>query len=225
MRKFIIVGPFIAGGGNEQHSGLLCTLNCHSHCRRRSAASPRVARELRAHGHSIVQAFDGIGGTSATRSRQKLHGHEPNSLPSHSSHSNGVVAVACNGSCAVCSMHLIIHRISIIVGEIGPVNVVHDPIAIIIDAIVRDFVWIDPHLILEVRMRVVDPGVNHCNHNPLWGRCMSDSPSLCSIDVTVTVMMQPPKPVQGGIIRNNCVFAMCEGNVELFPIINLISVG
>mmetsp|Transcript_10516 Transcript_10516/g.25458 ORF Transcript_10516/g.25458 Transcript_10516/m.25458 type:complete len:226 (-) Transcript_10516:890-1567(-) len=225
MWEFIIVRPFIAGGGNEQHSGLLRALNCHSHCRRRSTASPRVAGQLRAHGHSIVQAFDGIGGTSTTRSRQKLHGHEPNSLPSHSSHSNRVVAVACNSSCTVCSMHLVVHRISIIVGEIGSVNVVHDPIAIIIDAIVWDFVGIDPHLIFEVRMRVVDSGVNHCNHNPLWGRRMSYSPSLCSINVPVTVMMQSPKPVQGGIIRNNGVLAVCESDVELFPIINLIPVG
>ena len=40
-------------------------------------------------------------------------------------------------------MHLVVHRISIIVGEIGSVNVVHDPIAIIIDAIVWDFPTFD----------------------------------------------------------------------------------
>jgi hypothetical protein len=44
-------------------------------------------------------------------------------FPGHARDAQGVVALGCHGPRAVRAVHLIVHRISVIVGEIDPVDV------------------------------------------------------------------------------------------------------
>ena len=43
------------------------------------------------------------------------------------------------------------------------VHIIHEPIAIVIDTVIRDFQRIDPHVAHQIRVAVIHAGINHGN--------------------------------------------------------------
>ena len=57
-------------------------------------------------------------------------------------------------------MALVVHGIAVVVHRVDAVHVIHVPVAVIVDAVAGDFEDVPPDVRGEVRMRVVDAGVD-----------------------------------------------------------------
>ena len=53
----------------------------------------------------------------------------------------------------------------------SPMNIIHKAIVIIINAITRNLLSIDPHIGAKVRVVVVNPRINYRNNNRLAAAC------------------------------------------------------
>mmetsp|Transcript_63356 Transcript_63356/g.138798 ORF Transcript_63356/g.138798 Transcript_63356/m.138798 type:complete len:369 (-) Transcript_63356:171-1277(-) len=132
--------------------------------------------------------------------------------------------MACYGPSAVRAVHLVVKRIPVVVGKVRAVDVVDDAVAIVIDSIVRDFVWIGPHPLFEILMRVVNACVDHCHHHVVAGRCGEKSPRFNRVDVSTTEVVHAPEFFKRFIVWDHRVPAVHRGDVELLPVVDLLAV-
>jgi hypothetical protein len=67
----------------------------------------------------------------------------------------------------VSPMIIIIHRVSSIGQEVKAIIIINVSVVIIIDAIIGNLMMVDPHIALQVWVRVVYAGVNHADYHIL----------------------------------------------------------
>ena len=79
----------------------------------------------------------------------------------------------------MCSVTVTVHWVIVVVGKIPAVNIVYESISVVIFAVTSNFSWVFPDVALEVRVIVVDSGVNDCNDNA--GRALGDFPCLACL--------------------------------------------
>mmetsp|Transcript_14572 Transcript_14572/g.37094 ORF Transcript_14572/g.37094 Transcript_14572/m.37094 type:complete len:201 (+) Transcript_14572:3009-3611(+) len=122
------------------------------------------------------------------------------------------------------TMHLVIHRVAIVIGEVSPVDVIDVTIVIIIHTIIRDFQRVVPHLLFEVLMVVVNASVNDRHCDTLSNFPSPDLPCLGGIDVKARVVMHAPKLLHIGVIRKALFLVGLIQEVELLPQGSLLSI-
>ena len=100
-------------------------------------------------------------------------------------------------------------RVVCIGDKVPATDIVDVAIAIIVDAIISDFAWVDPDVALEVWMVEIDSRVNH--RHPVVRIASVDVPCLRSIDVIQLAgrIVHPPGVSKERVIRNN----LCRNNV------------
>src|SRR5262249_9210453 len=75
------------------------------------------------------------------------------------------------------------HRVTVVVDEVVTVDVVHVPVAVVVDAVPRDLVRVAPDVGDQVRVVVVHAAVEHGDEDV--GRAGGDLPRLGGVDVGV----------------------------------------
>ncbi len=89
-------------------------------------------------------------------------------------------------------------RVVIRIDEVPPVGVIHIPVPIVIDAVVRHFARVAPKLALKIRMRALDARIDHRDNNSL-SSTFRDIPSLLGIDPIEAVHLTLRKKL---VVRN-----------------------
>ena len=67
---------------------------------------------------------------------------------------------ASDGASAVSAVAVAVHRISVVGESVVAVHVVDHAVAVIVDTVAGDFAFVDPHIVFEVGVIVVDAGVD-----------------------------------------------------------------
>mmetsp|Transcript_23993 Transcript_23993/g.72067 ORF Transcript_23993/g.72067 Transcript_23993/m.72067 type:complete len:432 (+) Transcript_23993:1856-3151(+) len=217
MRFLVVVRAFVACCGDEQHVRGLGVLDGHAERWARAAAAPRIAQDLGAMRHGIVDGLDSVRSPPRSSRRQELQRHKTDTAPRHASHANAVVADAGDGARAVRAMHLVVPRVAVIVGEIGPVDIVDIAISIVIDAIPGNLVGVHPHLLAQVGVLVIDASVDYPNDNASTHLSCEHLPRLGSIDVIAAPRVHAPQLVQRWVIRQMLQRALHLDDFELLP--------
>jgi len=97
---------------------------------------------------------------------------------------------------------VVVHGVAVVVDEIVPVHVVHEPVAVVVDAVPGDFTRVGPDVGRQVGVCVVDARIDHA-HDDL-AAAGGDVPGLGRVDVGVVGsaglagVVQAPEP---GILR------------------------
>ena len=91
-------------------------------------------------------------------------------------------------------MAVVIHRVGVAVGKVPPVDIVDEPIAVVVDTVAGDLAGVGPDVGGEVGVLVVDAAVDHRDdHAP---RSRRDGPGLGSVDVGVDHAPRLPRVVE-----------------------------
>mmetsp|Transcript_52091 Transcript_52091/g.131654 ORF Transcript_52091/g.131654 Transcript_52091/m.131654 type:complete len:238 (-) Transcript_52091:587-1300(-) len=115
------------------------------------------------------------------------------------------------------TVHLIIHRVAVFVGKVGSMNIINIAVAVIVHSVARDLHWVDPHLLTQVLMVVVDACVNNSHGNALANFTRPNLPRLWSIDVKAMVAVHPPKLREGWIVRESLTWYSLRLHAESLP--------
>ena len=104
------------------------------------------------------------------------------------------------------AMAVNITGVIVVVGKVPTTYVVNVAVIIVVNAVVGNFPWVGPDITHQVRMVVVNPGVNHPDHQVrITGLQI---PSFRGVNVCVdgttilTRVIKAPKLVETGIIGN-----------------------
>ncbi len=124
-----------------------------------------------------------------------LERHDPD-VPIYADHAYTVVADGSDGSGHVRAVTKQIHRIPVSVVVVVAVIVVDEAVGVVVNAVGRDLVDIDPHVVAQVRVCVVHTGVDDRNDRTV--RPADPVPRLRRIDVRIghsarqTAVVQAP---------------------------------
>ena len=153
----LVVPAIIPGRADEEVVRLRRGVDGVDQGLRVAAPTPGVGTDVGAHHHGVVYGADRIRGAAAVGS-QELQGHDLR-LPRDPGHADGVAGLRTNGTGAVRTVAVRVHRISAVGVEIVSVDIVHVAVVVVVDAVAGDLTRVDPHLIAKVFVVVVHAGV------------------------------------------------------------------
>ncbi len=109
-----------------------------------ATAAPGVRCKVHAKITGIIDTLNGVRGSAAAGAEEadSDDGH----LPADACHAGEIVPHTTNRACTVCAVAFFIHGVVVIGEEVPAVDVIDKSVAIVIDAISRDFVWVRPHI-------------------------------------------------------------------------------
>mmetsp|Transcript_77635 Transcript_77635/g.169999 ORF Transcript_77635/g.169999 Transcript_77635/m.169999 type:complete len:365 (+) Transcript_77635:2482-3576(+) len=198
-RHLVVVLAFVSSRGREKHSCSLGLCDCDGQARVGATATPGVAGNLRAVRDGVVDRKDGVGGAAGASGIQELECHQSNTPPGHASNADAVATDAGNGSRAVSSVHLVVHGIAVLVHEVGAVDVINPAVVVVVDAVSGNFAGVDPHLLAEILVGVVDASVDDGDGDSCADLTVPDPPRLRSIDVVARPVVHAPKVFHGTV--------------------------
>ena len=123
------------------------------------APAPTVVRYLGAVRDGKVQGVDGPRGRSASGRVEELQGHDLD-FPVHPGHADAVVASRADRPRHVRAVVVVVHRVAVVADEVVAVHIVDVSVLVVVDAIAGNLTRVHPHVRLEVRMVVIDAGVD-----------------------------------------------------------------
>src|ERR1044071_4045902 len=103
---------------------------------------------------------------------------------------SAVVGSRANGSSAMAAVTGVVLGIAGIIDRVYAKNIVNIPVAIIVDAIARDFTRIHPHLGGKVLVGIIDAGIDDPNDHV--GIALSDIPGRNDIDICARFTAELP---------------------------------
>jgi len=96
------------------------------------------------------------------------------------------------------AMIMIIIGVAVIVGEIPAVDVIPEAVAVVVDAVARNFAWIAPHVGREILVAIINARIDH-RYDDI-GVTLAQLPCLWCIDVLVVGLMHAPKLAKGWVV-------------------------
>src|SRR5205814_9797891 len=125
----------------------------------KARAAPTGVHDLRTLTAREVDALDGVRSEPVPSGVQKFAGHDLN-LPADADNADGVVAHRADRSADMRAVAMIIVGVAGVVYGVDAVNVVHVPVAVVVNAITRNLPRIDPHVVGQVFVCIAHAGVN-----------------------------------------------------------------
>ena len=98
---------------------------------------------------------------------------------------------------------VVVHRVAVVVRKVVSVNVVHEAVAVVIDAVAGNLARIGPDVGGQVGMAVVDAGVDHAHNDRAAAR--RDIPSLWGVDVGIDRAPRLPDVVESVELRERWI--------------------
>ena len=111
----------------------------------------------------VVNSSDRVTRIS-TAWAEKPQGHDGD-IPGDASDAVGVVANCPDRARNMGAVSIGVHRIGVVVVEVVAVDVIDVAITVIVDAVAGNFTRVDPDVVGEIRMGVIDAGVDHGDHD------------------------------------------------------------
>ncbi len=156
-------------------------------------AAPAVAENGRSGGDRVVDTADGIGDRAEARRTQELQREELD-IPGHAGHAQRVVADRADRARDVGPVAVVVHRVVVVVAEVPAADVVDEAVAVVVDAVAGDLAGVDPDVVGQVRVGVVDPGVDYRHDDVSASR--EEIPRVDSGDVCARYSAGEPRVVQ-----------------------------
>mmetsp|Transcript_58955 Transcript_58955/g.171043 ORF Transcript_58955/g.171043 Transcript_58955/m.171043 type:complete len:1022 (-) Transcript_58955:661-3726(-) len=217
VRFLVVVCAGVPRGGHEEQARGLGALDGHAEGRGGAPASPRVAQDLGAVRDRIIDGADGVGGPAGAVASQELQRHDPHTAPRDAGHAEAVVADAGDRTGAVRAVELVVHRVPVVVREVGAVDIVDVAVPIVVDAVAGDLVRVHPHLLPQVLVSVVDAGVDDADGDASALLAGPNLPSLGGVDVIGAPGVHAPKPAELGVVWHPLVGACDLADAEVLP--------
>src|SRR5262249_38854679 len=203
-RAGVVVRPVVAGGGDAGAPGGRGLVDGGGGGGSSPAAAVTVVDDLGPASDRVVQGADGVAHVPAARGVEELEGHEL-CVPVDPGDADPVVADGPDRPGDVGAVAVVVHRVRVIVGEVVPVDVVAVAVAVVVDAIARDLARVGPDVRGQVRVVVVDAGVNHGDDGVAGAG--AGVPGLRGVDVGVgdaavgAGVVEPPEVVEARVVR------------------------
>src|SRR5262249_47084256 len=122
-------------------------------------------------------------------------------------HADPVVADGPDRARYVRPVPVVVHRVAVVVDEVIPVHVVNKTVPFVVDAVAGDLARVGPDVRGQVRVVVIDPGVDDRDHHvPAAG---ADVPGLGGVDVGVrrtaalAGVVETVQGAEGGVVRDD----------------------
>ena len=102
-------------------------------------------------------------------------------------------------------MEVVVERIVVLVDEVIAVDVIDEAVAVVVEPVVGDLVGVHPDVCIEVRVGVVDPGVDHGDDRAI---ARDRVPRLRRVDVRIgdaaslALVVETPLLAELGIVRD-----------------------
>ena len=157
------------------------------------------------HHGRVVQRGDRGARRAAAARVEELQPHDRN-LPVDTRDAGAIVADGADRAGHVGAVRVVIEHIGGVGGEVPAIDVVDEAVCIVVDAVARRLAWVAPDVRGEVRMVVVDTGVDHGDDHR--SRSGGDVPRRRGVDVGVGKparlrrVIESPEPVEGGVVWN-----------------------
>ena len=180
-----------------------------------SAAAPTVVGHPDSHHGGIVDRQDRVHGRAGAAVAEELEGHQLG-IPVNAHDALAVIAARGDRARHMGAVGVAVVRIAVPVGEVVAVDIVDVAVAVVIQAVAGNLARIDPHVIDQVRMGVIDSGVDDAHHDIVAGL---NVPGLGRVDIGIGYtarlagIIQPPETSETGVARNGGV--ECDRVVRL----------
>ena len=190
-RLRVVVGPRVGipGGGDEEDPPVEVGLDGVEQGLGEPAAAPAVAGgndidPAVLHELHILEAVDRIGSAPGARRAQELARHESDG-PVDADDPDGVVPDRADraGHMAAVAGVGVVHGVGIVVGGVDAEAVVHQAVAVVVDPVAVAIQLVAEHVRGQVRVSVVDPGIDHGHDDVAAPR--GDVPRLGGVDVRI----------------------------------------
>ena len=187
----------VAGGGNEDDAGLAQVVDgVMKRLRGKARAAPTGVDDFCPFAARVIDALDRVGDEPAPRGVQKLARHDLH-FPGDSHHADAVVTHAADRTTDMGAVAVVIVGVAGVGYDIDAVHIVNVAVAVVVKAVPRNLVRIDPHIVGQVFMRVAHAGVNDRDDNII--RSVLNVPPVLRVDVRAgraavkAGVMQSPK--------------------------------
>ena len=134
-----------------------------------TSSAPTVAGDGEAHGVGVGERIDRIGDASASARAEELQAGQT-SLPGHTRDTDAVVASSGDGPGAVGPVSVVVHGIGIVVDEVPTVDVVDEPVAVVVEAVAGNLAGVGPHVVDQVGVEVIQSRVDDAHLDVLVAR-------------------------------------------------------
>jgi len=204
-RRGVVVARVVPGRRDEQHAGGVGGGDRVGERLRILAAAPAVVHHPRAHIGGVDDGVDGVRGEAEAVRPDEFHAHQAH-VPVHPGDADAVVAGRADGSRDVRAVAVVVRGIGVAVVEIVAVDVVDVAVAVVVDAVAGDLARVDPDVRGEVRMRAVDPRVDHRDDDLVAAG--GGVPGLGRVDVgagdaaCLPDVVQAPERAELRVVRN-----------------------
>ena len=141
----------------------------------------------------IHKALGGIRNAAAAVGIQELASDDAD-VPVNPNHSQAIVAFGANGAGDVAAMPLVVPGVTAVGDGVNAVNVVDVAVVVVVFVVARNLAGVGPHVVDQVRMAVVNSGVDDSYDDIL--RAGGYSPGLEGVDVRV-----PGAAVLAGVVQ------------------------
>ena len=197
LRADIVVVRGVAGRHDEQRPRRPRPRDGVLHGVREGAPAPRVVHDHGVHSDRVVDGVDRLGGEAGAVLPEELHGKDrdlpvdpgdPPPVPSERPEDPGDVR----------AVRGVVERLVVAVGEIPPVHVVDEAVAVVVQPVARDLSRVGEDVARQVGVEEVDPGVDHGDHDLAFA--CGDVPGARRIDVGSGLPPRLPAVAEGPLL-------------------------
>ena len=209
----VIVRTLVARGGDAENSSIASRRDRVAECRRATASAPAVVRgdDVHAicppHHRRVVQRGDRGARRTAAARVEKLQPHDRH-LPVDPCDAGAIVADRADRAGHMGAVRVVVEHVGGVGGEVPAEDVVDKTVAIVVDAVACRLAGIAPDVRGQIRMVVIDAGVDHGDdHRPRAG---GDIPRRRGVDVGIGKparlrrVVESPEAIKGGIVWKRC---------------------
>ncbi len=201
----VVIDRFVARGRDEQHALVAARPDGVVERLAVRPASPTVVGHadvdpiLGSHHRRVIEGLDRGAGEAVSFGVEELQGHD-RGVPVDAGDSVTVVAHGGDRAGDVRPVAVVVHGIAVAVDEVVPVDVVDQPVAVVVDAVRRHFAGVGPGVGGQIGVGVVDARVDHGHDDA--GAARGDVPRFGRVDVGVgrapglARVVEPPERVE-----------------------------
>ena len=134
----------------------------------------------RLHRDHVIEGDDRGRGTRTAIADPESHDL---GVPINTRHAGPAVARCCRDSGDMRAVTVLVHRVGIAAAGVDAEHVIHEPIAVVVDAVACSLARIHPHAVRQVGMRVVHSRIDNRDHHAR--RIRADVPRFGRIDIGI----------------------------------------
>ena len=202
----VVVRGAVPRRGDEEYPRAARRRDRVAHRLRKASPTPAIAHDMRPFPDRVVDALQGIRDEPRAVAVEEFASHQLHP-PRDPRDPLAVVADGAHRPGDMGAVAVVIRRVATAGDGVESVDVVDDPVPIVIHAVPGDLIGVAPHIQRQILVRVADAGIDHRDDDVL--RAVARVPRFRRIDVGVASagglprVVEPPERavVETGIVR------------------------